>query len=135
MDNNLFDIRILSANLYRSAAGSVPVDRTNIKGITGEDSLYNIPKSLDCGSTNRLPKLDDKKSCMALVILSERRLLRTIIFWKSVNSVLKGSGSASLKKHGKAVDLDKDYVILWTQLYRMVTIRKWHPLCSVRCEK
>ena len=108
MEKSLFDILILSANLYKSAAGSVPVDSTKINGITGEDSLYSIPKSLDCGSTNRLPKFDDRKSCMALVILSGRRLFRTIIFWKSVNSVLKGSGSAALKVRGKTVD--KDYV-------------------------
>ena len=34
-----------SANLYRSAAGSVPTERTKIRGVVGDESLYTAFKS------------------------------------------------------------------------------------------
>lgn len=45
-----YEIITLLANLYNSAAGSVPTDKMNISGVVGEESLYISAKSDDCGS-------------------------------------------------------------------------------------
>ncbi len=41
-----------SANLYRSAAGSVPWERTKMRGVVGEESRNTRPSSAVCGSMN-----------------------------------------------------------------------------------
>jgi len=42
---SFFENLISSANLYRSAAGSVPTDNTKISGVLGEESLNTRDKS------------------------------------------------------------------------------------------
>ena len=51
--DSFLEKRISSANLYKSAAGSVPAERTKISGVTGDDSLKTAARSLDCGSMKR----------------------------------------------------------------------------------
>ena len=46
MELNFLAILISSANLFRSAAGSVPVDSTKIRGVVGEESLYTRLRSV-----------------------------------------------------------------------------------------
>ena len=42
---NFLEKRISSANLYKSAAGSVPVERTKIRGQVGDESLNTRDRS------------------------------------------------------------------------------------------
>lgn len=42
---NFFENFMTSANLYRSAAGSVPGDRTKMRGVDRDDSLNTTDKS------------------------------------------------------------------------------------------
>jgi hypothetical protein len=45
MGLSFFENFISSANLYKSAAGSVPTDKTKIKGVDGDESLNTKCKS------------------------------------------------------------------------------------------
>ncbi|RNA15350.1 hypothetical protein BpHYR1_010793 [Brachionus plicatilis] len=88
--DNFLENFISSANLYKSAAGSVPWDRTKMSGVEGEESLNTKCNSAVCGSMNRCPMFSDTKSCMAFVTRSGLKHFR-----KS-NFEFHGSGSGSL---------------------------------------
>ena len=45
---SFFENRISSANLYKSAAGSVPTERTKMRGVVGDESLKTDVKSAVC---------------------------------------------------------------------------------------
>ena len=62
IDVSFLENLISSANLYKSAAGSVPVDNTNTRGVVGDDSLKDTDRSAVCGSMNRWPRLAETKS-------------------------------------------------------------------------
>lgn len=47
-----------SASLYSSLAGSVPVDKTKIKGITEDDSLKTSPRLIDWNMQTKWKDLD-----------------------------------------------------------------------------
>ena len=48
MADSFLEKRISSANLYRSAAGSVPTDKTKMSGVVGEESLNTRERSEVC---------------------------------------------------------------------------------------
>ena len=48
MADNFLEKRISSANLYKSAAGSVPGERTNMRGVVGDESLKTRERSVVC---------------------------------------------------------------------------------------